>query len=174
VAIRIYDPGVTSVPLLAVPFFIFAGNLFDSMGLSRRIWDFTQHLVVIGGRLGHVLTVAEMILSGISGSALADEAALVSLRFQRWNDWVTEAVCSGPDAQRLVLGPIIPPSINMLFTVSLRRFPLHDSSWENRSRDSHRRVHHGLIYYFAVKGLNLSGSAQEDPPGDLRQFFPNS
>ena len=47
--------GVTSVPLLAIPFFIIAGNLFDSMGLSRRIWDFAHHLVGHWrGGLGHV------------------------------------------------------------------------------------------------------------------------
>ena len=69
--------GVNSVALLAVPFFILAGNLFNTLGLSRRIWDFARHLVGHWrGGMGHVMVVANMIFAGISGSALADAAGL--------------------------------------------------------------------------------------------------
>src|SRR3954471_16814309 len=69
--------GVHSVPLLAVPFFILAGNLFTTMGLSQRIWAFAAALVGHWrGGLAHVMVVANMIFAGISGSALADAAGL--------------------------------------------------------------------------------------------------
>jgi TRAP-type mannitol/chloroaromatic compound transport system permease large subunit len=69
--------GMNSAALLAVPFFILAGNLFNVLGLSRRIWDFAQALVGhLRGGLGHVMVISNMIFAGISGSALADAAGL--------------------------------------------------------------------------------------------------
>src|ERR1044071_2963255 len=68
--------GISSTPLLAVPLFILAGNLFGALGRSRRIWDFARHVVGhFRGGLGHVMVVANVIFAGISGSALADAAA---------------------------------------------------------------------------------------------------
>ena len=67
--------GVNSVALLSVPFFILAGNLFSSLGLGRRIWDFARTMVGhFRGGLAHVMVLANMIFAGISGSALADAA----------------------------------------------------------------------------------------------------
>jgi len=69
--------GVASPALLAVPFFILAGNLFNTLGLSRRIWEFALTLVGhLRGGLGHVMVISNMIFAGISGSALADAAGL--------------------------------------------------------------------------------------------------
>src|SRR5437764_5795012 len=108
--------GMTSAPLLAVPFFILAGNLFNVMGLSRRIWDFAVSLVGhLRGGLGHVMVVANMIFAGISGSALADAAGLgvIGIRAmerKRHSPYYATALtlCSS------VIGPMIPPSINLV------------------------------------------------------------
>jgi tripartite ATP-independent transporter DctM subunit len=170
--------GVTSVPLLAVPFFIFAGNLFDSMGLSRRIWDFTQHLVGHWrGGLGHVLTVAEMILSGISGSALADEAALGLIAIptmerlgyrRRFAAALTLSVS--------VLGPIIPPSINMIIygvvaEVSIARLFLGGIVPGIVIGGCIM----GLIYYFAVTGIEpCPVQPRKTLPEIGRSFYRNS
>lgn len=108
--------GVHSVALLAVPFFILAGNLFNTLGLSRRIWDFARHLVGHWkGGMGHVMVVANMIFAGISGSALADAAglgligipAMEKMGYRRsFSTAIT--LCAS------VIGPIIPPSINFI------------------------------------------------------------
>ncbi|MBW1712315.1 MAG: TRAP transporter large permease [Deltaproteobacteria bacterium] len=108
--------GVHSVPLLAVPFFILAGNIFNTMGLSKRIWDFALHLVGHHkGGMGHVMVVANMIFAGISGSALADAAGLgligipaMEKQGYRRSFSTAIALCSS------VIGPMIPPSINLI------------------------------------------------------------
>jgi tripartite ATP-independent transporter DctM subunit len=108
--------GVHSVALLAVPFFILAGNLFTTMGLSRRIWAFAAALVGHWrGGLAHVMVVANMIFAGISGSALADAAGLGAIGVPEMEKHgyrrtfaAAVTLCSS------VVGPIIPPSINLI------------------------------------------------------------
>jgi C4-dicarboxylate transporter, DctM subunit len=160
--------GVTSIPLLAVPFFIFAGNLFDSMGLSRRIWDFAQHLVGHWrGGLGHVMTVAEMILSGISGSALADEAALGLIGIPAMEKaGYRRNFAAALTLSVSVLGPIIPPSINMIIygviaEVSIARLFMGGIIPGIIIGGCIM----GLVYYFAVKGI-------EPCPVQRRKTFP--
>jgi tripartite ATP-independent transporter DctM subunit len=108
--------GVHSTALLAVPFFVLAGSLFSTLGLSRRIWAFAQAFVGhIRGGLGHVTVIANMIFAGISGSALADAAALGLIGIPA----MERAGFRRPYAAALtlcsaVIGPMIPPSINMV------------------------------------------------------------
>jgi len=74
---QMLSAGVQSFTLLAVPFFILAGNIMNNGGITKRIFDFCLALVGhIRGSLGHVIIVAEMIFSGISGSAAADAAGI--------------------------------------------------------------------------------------------------
>ena len=108
--------GVASPALLAVPFFILAGNLFNALGLSRRIWDFALALVGhLKGGLGHVMVISNMIFAGISGSALADAAGLgvigipaMERNGHRRSYATALTLCSS------VIGPMIPPSINLV------------------------------------------------------------
>ena len=68
---RMYG-GVDSFPLLAVPFFIWAGNLMNSAGITNRIYNFALALVGwLKGGLGHVNVVGSMIFAGMSGTAIA-------------------------------------------------------------------------------------------------------
>ena len=72
--------GVDSFPLLAVPFFILAGELMNSGGISRRIIDMAQAWVGhIRGGLGFVAIGAAVLMASMSGSALADTAALATI-----------------------------------------------------------------------------------------------
>lgn len=108
--------GMNSYALLAVPFFILAGNMFNTLGLSRRIWDFAESLVGhLRGGLGHVMVVANMIFAGISGSALADAAGLgamgIPTMMQRG---YTRAYSAALTLCSSVIGPMIPPSINLV------------------------------------------------------------
>ena len=69
--------GVDSFPLLAVPFFILAGNLMNNAGITNRIFEIATSLVGwLRGGLGHVNVVASIIFSGMSGTAIADAAGL--------------------------------------------------------------------------------------------------
>ena len=72
--------GANSFPLLAVPFFMLAGEIMNTGGLSRRIVAFAMALVGhIRGGLGYVTIVSDCLLSALSGSAVADAAALTAL-----------------------------------------------------------------------------------------------
>jgi tripartite ATP-independent transporter DctM subunit len=72
--------GADSYPLLAVPFFLLAGEIMNVGGLSKRIVEFAMALVGhIRGGLGYVVIVASVMLSALSGSAVADAAALTAI-----------------------------------------------------------------------------------------------
>ena len=68
--------GIDSFPLLAVPFFILAGNLMNNAGITNRIYNFALALVGwLKGGLGHVNVVGSVVFAGMSGTAIADAAA---------------------------------------------------------------------------------------------------
>ena len=105
--------GVDSFPLLAVPFFILAGELMNAGGISRRIIDMAQAWVGhIRGGLGYVAIGAAVLMASMSGSALADTAALATILLpmmrQQGYPMNTSAalVASGG-----IIAPIIPPSM---------------------------------------------------------------
>jgi C4-dicarboxylate transporter, DctM subunit len=103
----------TSFTLLAVPFFILAGNLMNSGGITNRIFRFAR--AVIGhlpGGLGHVCVIANVIFSGMSGSALADAAGLGQVLHKAMVDNGFKPKTSGAIvASAATIGPVIPPSI---------------------------------------------------------------
>ena len=105
--------GVDSFPLLAVPFFILAGELMNSGGISKRIIDMAQAWVGhVRGGLGYVAIGAAVLLSAMSGSALADAAAMsaILLPMMRKHGYPV-ASSAGLIAAGSVIGPIIPPSM---------------------------------------------------------------
>ncbi len=108
--------GFDSFPLLAVPFFILAGELMNAGGLSRRIIDLARAFVGhIPGGLGYVAIAASVMLASMSGSAIADTAALATLllpmmRQQRY----PEGTSAGLIASGGIIAPIIPPSMPMV------------------------------------------------------------
>ena len=108
--------GANSFPLLAVPFFMLAGEIMNAGGLSRRIVNFAMALVGhIKGGLGYVTIVAACIMAALSGSAVADAAALASLLLPMM-------VAAGHDKARSagliasagIIAPVIPPSIGFV------------------------------------------------------------
>jgi TRAP-type C4-dicarboxylate transport system permease large subunit len=108
--------GVDSFPLLAVPFFILAGSLMNSAGITNRIYNFA--LVLVGwlkGGLGHVNVVGSVIFAGMSGTAIADAGGLGTIEIKAMKDhgYPTEFAL-GITAASATLGPIIPPSLPMV------------------------------------------------------------
>ncbi|MEN9983666.1 MAG: hypothetical protein RJB10_767 [Pseudomonadota bacterium] len=108
--------GSNSFPLLAVPFFMLAGEVMNAGGLSRRIVNFAMALVGhIKGGLGYVTIVAAVIMASLSGSAVADAAALTALLLPMM-------VAAGHDKARSagliasagIIAPVIPPSIGFV------------------------------------------------------------
>ena len=108
--------GSNSFPLLAVPFFMLAGEIMNAGGLSRRIVNFAMACVGhIKGGLGYVTIMAAVIMAALSGSAVADAAALASLLLPMM-------VAAGHDRARSagliasagIIAPVIPPSIGFV------------------------------------------------------------
>jgi len=105
--------GIDSFAFLAIPFFLLAGELMNTGGITRRLIAFSSALVGhVRGGLSHVAVVASMVFSGVSGSAVADAsaigAALVpAMKRERYPPEYAAAVV----AAAATMGPIIPPSI---------------------------------------------------------------
>ncbi|HSW17332.1 MAG TPA: TRAP transporter large permease subunit [Ramlibacter sp.] len=105
--------GIDSFPLLAVPFFILAGELMNAGGISRRIIDMAQAWVGhIKGGLGFVAIGAAVLMASMSGSALADTAALATilLPMMRTQGYPMNT-SAGLIASGGIIAPIIPPSM---------------------------------------------------------------
>ena len=105
--------GTTGFTLLAIPFFIFAGNLMNIGGITGRIFRFAKALVGhIPGGLGQVNVLASVIFSGMSGSAVADAAGLGQIEHKAMvDDGFDPAVSATLVAASSIIGPVIPPSI---------------------------------------------------------------
>ena len=113
--------GISSFVMLSIPFFILAGYVMTEGGLSRRLTDFVISLVgrFRGGML-QVIVVSMYIMSGISGSKVADVAAVGTtmknvMRRERYDPGETAAVL----ATCAVMGETVPPSIAMLVLASV-------------------------------------------------------
>ena len=79
--------GIDSFPLLAVPFFILAGNLMNNAGITNRIYNYALSLVGwLKGGLGHVNVVGSVVFAGMSGTAIADAAGLGTIEIKAMKD----------------------------------------------------------------------------------------
>ena len=105
--------GIDSFPLLAVPFFILAGNLMNSAGITNRIYDFAAAAAGwMRGGLAHVNIIGSVIFAGMSGTAIADAAGLGTIEIKAMKDHGYSTEFSvGVTAASATLGPIIPPSL---------------------------------------------------------------
>jgi TRAP-type C4-dicarboxylate transport system permease large subunit len=105
--------GIDSFPLLAVPFFILAGNLMNTAGITHRIYSYALALVGwLKGGLGHVNVVGSVVFAGMSGTAIADAAGLGTIEVKAMTDHGYDAEFAvGVTAASATLGPIIPPSL---------------------------------------------------------------
>jgi len=108
--------GVDSFPLIAVPFFILAGNLMNTAGITNRIYDFA--IAAVGwlrGGLGHVNVVGSVIFAGMSGTAVADAGGLGTIEIKAMRDHgYNDEFAVGITAASSTIGPIIPPSLPMV------------------------------------------------------------
>jgi tripartite ATP-independent transporter DctM subunit len=105
--------GADNFPLMAVPFFILAGELMNAGGISKRIINLAVSFVGhINGGLGYVAIAASVLLASLSGSAIADTAALATLLIPMMRDHGYSVPRSaGLIASGGIIAPIIPPSM---------------------------------------------------------------
>ncbi len=105
--------GADNFTLLAIPFFVFAGDIMNVGGLAKRLIDLPMKLVGHkAGGLGYVVIIAAVIMASLSGSPAADTAAIAAIMFPM----MTRANYNGPSSAGLIasggiIAPIIPPSI---------------------------------------------------------------
>lgn len=108
--------GADNFPLMSIPFFILAGEFMNAGGLSRRIVEMTITLVGhFRGGLGYVAVIAAVLMASLSGSAVADAAALSATLIPM----MRQAGYSVPRAGGLIaaggiIAPVIPPSIGFI------------------------------------------------------------
>lgn len=112
IATRLFT-GLDSFTFMAIPFFILAGELMNSSGITKRLVDFTSVLVGrLRGGLGHVSVVTSMLFGGVTGSAIADTSAVGVMMIPAMKKaGYDEEFSAGLIASAGVMGPIIPPSI---------------------------------------------------------------
>jgi len=112
---RMYS-AVSSFPLLAIPFFILAGNLMNTGGMTDRIFGFARTVVGhVRGGLAHVSVLASMLFAGVSGAALAEAMGLGVIEIKAMKDGGFDKTFAGAVvASSSTIGPVIPPSIPMV------------------------------------------------------------
>ncbi|MTI43104.1 tripartite ATP-independent transporter DctM subunit [Roseibium hamelinense] len=104
--------GMDSFPLMAIPFFMLAGELMNRGGITLRLVEFSQALMGhLRGGLAHVNVLSSMLFAGLSGSAVADTSALGSMLIPAMEkQGYTRKFAAAITAASSVIGPIIPPS----------------------------------------------------------------
>ncbi|MEO0653646.1 MAG: TRAP transporter large permease subunit, partial [Pseudomonadota bacterium] len=104
--------GMDSFPLMAIPFFMLAGELMNKGGITARLVEFSQALMGhLRGGLAQVNILSSMLFAGLSGSAVADTSALGSMLIPAMEkQGYTRRFAAAVTAASSVIGPIIPPS----------------------------------------------------------------
>lgn len=108
--------GINSFPLIAIPFFILAGHLMNTGGITTKIFNFARASVGWAhGGLGHVNIGASVIFAGMSGAAVADAGGLGNIEIKAMRDAGYDTDFSvGITAASSTIGPIIPPSLPLV------------------------------------------------------------
>ena len=108
---RIYS-GINSFPIMAVPFFILAGEIMNQGSVTRALVDFSRAMLGhIRGGLAHVNVAASVLFAGLSGSAVADTSALGSMLIPAMEkNGYSRSFSAAITAASSVIGPVIPPS----------------------------------------------------------------
>ena len=156
--------GIDSFPLMAVPFFVLAGELMNRGGTTRRLIDFANVLVGrIPGGLAHTNIVASMFFGGISGSAVADAAAMGTILVPGMvRKGYEPGFSAAVTAASSTVGPIIPPSFFMVImgvTTGLSIGGLFAAG-----------IIPGLMLGFAMMGLSYFMAIRYNYPRETEHF----
>lgn len=113
--------GMDVFSLMAIPFFVFAGDLMNKSGLTDSLLDLSSELVGrVRGGLGHINVLVSILFAGVNGSAAADSSAIGSLLIPAMDkEGYPRPYAAGITAGSSLIGPIIPPSIFMVLYGSM-------------------------------------------------------
>ncbi|MFH1918935.1 MAG: TRAP transporter large permease [Planctomycetota bacterium] len=117
--------GANEFILLAVPFFIFAGELMNAGGITRRLIAFAEAVVGgIRGGLAYVVVLVNMIMAGVSGAAIADAAAVGSVMIPSMvRSGYRRGFAGAVNAAAATVGPVVPPSVGFIIYASVANHP---------------------------------------------------
>jgi len=117
--------GADSFILMAVPFFIFAGELMNAGGITRRLVAFAEAAVGgIRGGLAYVVIIVNMIMAGVSGAAIADAAAVGSVMIPSMvRSGYRRGFAGAVNAAAATVGPVVPPSVGFIIYASVASTP---------------------------------------------------
>ncbi len=109
--------GIDSMSLVSIPFFMLAGELMNEAGITKKLAEFAEYFVGrFKGGLAFVAIVVNVIMAGVSGSAVADASAVSSVLLPTMEErGYDKPFAASINAAAAVIGPIIPPSIPMVF-----------------------------------------------------------
>lgn len=165
--------GVDSFTLLAIPFFIIAGELMNACGITERIVNFSNSLVGhIRGGLAHVSIVSSMFFSGISGSATADASALGSMLIPAMKKNGFDAdYAVAVSASSSAVGPIIPPSIMMVIYGSIANVSIAQLFMGGFVPGIMVGLGLMLMAYFIAKRRNYPAPSRSELPSVMGSFL---
>ena len=108
--------GVNNYPLMAIPFFVFAGEIMGKGGLSKRVVMLAQLIIGrVKGGLGYATIIASVIFAGLMGSSVGEAAALMGILYPMMKQaGYDPGRAGGIISSGAILGPIIPPSANFI------------------------------------------------------------
>ncbi len=126
--VRTVTSGVDSFAMLAIPMYVFVGELMTRAGVTRRLIDFAASLVAHRpGGLANVGITSNLFMAGISGSAVADAAATGSILVPEMKKRGYSArYAAGVISAAAAMGPIIPPSILFILLASIANLSVGD------------------------------------------------
>lgn len=168
--------GVDIFTLLAIPFFMLAGEIMNKAGLVEDILKFANAIVGrLKGGLAYVNIVASMLFAGISGSAVADTAALGSLEIPMMEkDGYDRPFSAAITAASAVIGPIIPPSIPMIILGSIGQLSISKLFLGGAIPGILIGLSLILVSYFIAKKRDYPVSNQRISLGEFFQIFKNT
>lgn len=151
--------GVNSFSLMAIPFFMLAGELMETGGISKRLIDVAKSLVGhLTGGLGMVDIATSVLFAGISGSAAADTAAVGSMLIPPMKkNGYPKGLAAVIQAAAGSLGPIIPPSMTMIIYCSLTNLSIAECFMAGVVPGLLIGLTIAIITYFYAKKLRIQG-----------------
>lgn len=172
VAARLIE-GADNFQLLAVPFFMLAGELMNAGGLSRRIVTFATSLVGhVHGGLGYVAIIAAIILASLSGSAAADTAALASILIPMMRRAAYPLPTSaGLIAAGGIIAPVIPPSIGFIIFGVAANVSITQLFLAGVFPGLLMGISLVLAWWWVVRGMQLEVQPRQGWGARLRSFY---
>lgn len=151
--------GVNSFSLMAIPFFMLAGELMEAGGISEKLVNIAKAFVGhITGGIGMVDIGTSTLFAGVSGSAAADTAAVGSMLIPSMiNDGYPRGLAAVIQATAGSLGPIIPPSLTMIIYCSLTNLSIGEAFMAGVVPGLIIAFGTGFVTYHYAKKLNIKG-----------------